>query len=256
MENMSVNKQVKIFLFFTVLNLMACSHLPLTTQAYVEQVHKTRQLNSYLPRDLLKTWQVGQWSLYKTQSMTRDGIFYLFDSSVDKGLLKIVVAAKEGNDFWLEFSRVAHNEEQQFAALITEQRSEQQVKYQIKALKLPQKQAITLLTDIPAMKEQAEDQYEQAQLWLNLLSYSVHEGVQRDVSVPAGQFSEINEVPITLSLLLGKMQGYVWLNSVVPIFPVVKLALNKQITRWVSTQKTTVLVDFGTSGQARYFAYD
>ena len=127
--------------------------------------------------------------------MTRDGIFYLFDSSVDKGFLKIVVAAKEGNDFWLEFSRVVHNEEQQFAALITEQRSEQQVKYQIKALKLPQKQAITLLTDIPAMKEQAEDQYEQAQLWLNLLSYSVHEGVQRDVSVPAGQFSEINEVP-------------------------------------------------------------
>ena len=66
MENMSVNKQVKIFLFFTVLNLMACSHLPLTTQAYVEQVHKTRQLNSYLPRNLLKTWQVGQWSLYKS----------------------------------------------------------------------------------------------------------------------------------------------------------------------------------------------
>jgi len=251
-----VSKQVKVFLIFAVLNLMGCSYLSLTTQAYVEQVHETSKLESHFKGEVLQSWKVGQWGLYKTQSITRDGIFHLFDSTVDKGFLKIVIAAKEGNDFWVEFSVVANNEEQQFSALITEQISEQQVKYSVRALKLPQKQSIVLLTDALAMQDQADEQYEQVQLWLHLLSYSVREGVQRNVSVPAGQLAEANEVPITLSLLLGQMQGYVWMHNAVPIFPVVKVELNKQTARWFNTQKTTVLVDFGDSGQARYFAYD
>jgi hypothetical protein len=80
--------------------------------------------------------------------------------------------------------------------------------------------------------------------------------VYRNVQLPAGQFLTIKEVPMTLSLRLGRMSGYLWYHNAVPIFPVAKIHLTTSTSEWFNTTESTELVDFGSAGQKSYFSYE
>ena len=235
--------------------LFACTQMSPATQKTLELAQNSIQQGSYENNEF-KIWQVGQWSLYKTSSIKRDGVFNLFNSSLNKGFIRILVAAASKGSFWLELEFVEKDKEQRIAALITEDFSAGYVKYKINELKINEGKEVKHLTGAELIEGKGEEQQEIIQSWLNLILHSVHDGYHRNVKLPAGEFLNVREVPITLSLKLGQMNGYVWYHNAVPIFPVAKFELTRRTAKWFDTVETAELVDFGSVGQKSYFSYE
>lgn len=201
-------------------------------------------------------WQVGQWSRYRTSEISRDGMFRLFDSSVSKGEVLLLVAAKEGDGYWLELIDTEQDDVQQIAALIIADTSKGYLDYEIRELKLGEDDQVKHFKEAELNDAQAEDVLESINLWLNMLTFSLHDGLYRNITLPAGQFLAIKEVPMTLSLRLGRMSGYLWYHNAVPIFPVTKIQLTTSTSEWFNTTESIELVDFGTAGKQSYFSYE
>ncbi|WP_428355830.1 hypothetical protein [Methyloprofundus sp.] len=201
-------------------------------------------------------WQAGQWSRYRTSSISRDGMFHLFDSSVSKGEILLLIAGREGNGYWLEMQEKEQDSVQNIAALIIADTSKGYLDYQIKALKLLEDGQEKYFSSVDLRGGKAEEQLEMVNIWLNLLVFSLHDGFYRNIQLPAGQFLAVKEVPMTVSLRLGRMSGYLWYHNTVPIFPVTKINLTTSTSEWFNTTESIELVDFGSVGQANYFSYE
>ena len=236
--------------------LYSCTQLSPETQKKLNIVHNSLKQDHYQNSTRQKLWHVGQWSLYKTSSITREGVFHLFDSSQNNGLIQILVAATEGDSFWLELRLVSNGKEQHIAALIAEELIGGDLKYKIRQLKVDDNKKVRQFTETEFPDGEGGEQLSEINLWLNFLIHSSHEGSLRNVTLPAGQFLHVREVPIAMSLKLGKMSGYVWYHSAVPIFPVAKFELTISATEWSNMTETAELVDFGSLGQKSYFSYE
>ena len=237
-----------VLLLFSFAGLVACSqHKP--------DIQYTVKQDSYENADF-KAWQVGQWSRYQTSAIRRDGIFHLFDSSDAKGEVQLLVAAVAGDGYWLELMDSEQDKLQHIAALITADTSHGYLDYKVGELKITQDEQVKHYTEAELMDGEAEEELEKVNIWLSLLVYSLPDGVYRNVKLPAGQFLAIKEVPMALSLRLGRMSGYLWYHNAVPIFPVAKVNLTTSTSRWFNTTESTELVDFGSVGQKSYFSYE
>ena len=236
--------------------LSACAHLSPGTQKKLEVTQSSVKQERYQQSARQEQWQVGQWSLYKTSLISREGIFRLFDSSHNKGFVQILVAAAEGDSFWLELRIVSNDKEQHIAALIAEELIAGDLKYKIKQLKVNDNQNTRSFTQAELLEGEAGEQQSKINIWLNFILHSAHEGPHRNVDLPAGEFLSVREVPITMSLWLGQMSGYIWYHNAVPIFPVAKFELTTSSTQWSSITETAELVDFGSLGQKSYFSYE
>lgn len=166
-------------------------------------IQYTVKQDSYENADF-KNWQVGQWSRYRTSAVNRDGIFHLFDSNDPKGEIQLLVAAAAGDGYWLEVS----DNEEHIAALIIADTSKGYLDYKVKEIKFTEGGKLKHYNEAELIDDQAEDELEKVNTWLSLLVYSLHDGVYRNVQLPAGQFLAIREVPMSLSLRLGRMSGY------------------------------------------------
>lgn len=246
-----------IIILLSTIGLFSCAQLSTDTQIKLKATQSSLKQADYQNSPRQKHWQVGQWSLYKTSSITRDGVFHLFNSKQDKGLIEILIAATEGDMFWIELMIVKENKEQHIAALISIARSATDLEhYTIKQLRIRDDKNTRHFTQVELAEDKSNKEMAEVNLWLNFLIHSAHEMANRNVKVSAGEFFHVKEVPITTSLWLGMMSGYIWYHHAVPIFPVVKYELTSSATRWKHTTETAELVDFGYSGKENYFSYE
>ena len=250
-----MKRNLLTIILMSLSGLYSCAQLSPATQKKLDTTQNTVKQESHQLSTRQELWQVGQWSIYKTSSITRDGVFHLFDSSQNKGFVQILVAATEGDSFWLELIHVTDGKEQHIAALIAEELTAGNLKYKIKQLKVDDNKKVRQLSEAELLDGDAEELSE-INLWLNFILHSAHEGPYRNVDLPAGEFLHVREVPITMSLRLGQMSGYVWYHNAVPIFPVAKFELTTSTTQWFTMTQTAELVDFGSLGQKSYFLYE
>ena len=251
-----MKQNLLIIILMSLSGLFSCAQLSPATKKQLDSVQSSLKQEYYQNSTSQELWQVGQWSLYKTSSITRDGAFHLFDSSLNKGFVQILVAAAEGGSFWLELRIVSNDKEQHIAALISEELIAGDLKYKIKQLKVGDNKNARNYSDGELLDGEGEEQLGEINVWLNFIIHSAHEGPHRNVDLPAGTFLHVREVPITMSLWLGQMSGYVWYHNAVPIFPVAKFELTTSTTQWSNMTETAELVDFGNLGQKSYFSYE
>lgn len=255
-RDLKMKRNLLIIILVSLSGLYSCAQLSPATQKKLDSVQSSQKQEHYQNSARQELWQVGQWSLYKTSSIARDGIFYLFDSSLNTGFVQILVAATEGDSFWLELRRVADGQEQHIAALIAEQLTDGDIKYKIKQLKFDDNKEVRQFSETELQEGAGEEQLAEINLWLNFILHSAYKGLYRNVELAAGQFFHVREVPITMSLRLGQMSGYVWYHNAVPVFPVVKFELKTSTTEWSTVTEAAELVDFGSLGQKSYFSYE
>ena len=251
-----MKRNLLIIILMSLSGLFSCAQLSPGTQKKLDSVQSSLKHDHYPNSARQGLWHVGQWSLYKTSTITREGVFHLFDSSLNKGFVQILVAAAEGDSFWLELRLVANDKEQYIAALIAEELTASDLSYKIKQLKIDDNKKVRQLSEAKLLDGEGEEQLSEINLWLNFILHSMHEGQLRNVMLPAGQFFHVREVPITMSLKLGQMSGYVWYHSEVPIFPVAKFKLTISTTEWSTMTETAELVDFGSLGKKSHFSYE
>ena len=243
-----MQRKILVLILFSFATLFACSqHKP--------DIQYTVKQDSYQNTDF-KTWQIGQWSRYQTSSISRDGMFRLFGSDISKGELQLLVAAVQDDGYWLEFKDKNQGKEQPIAALIVVDKSNGYLDYKIKELKLTEDEEQKHFYETELIEGEADEEQEMVKSWLNFIVYSLHKGVYRNVQLPAGQFLAVKEVPMTLSLRLGQMSGYLWYHNAVPIFPVAKFEFTTGTSQWFTTTESVELVDFGSVGQQNYFLYE
>lgn len=243
-----MHRKLLVLILLSFGGLFACSQMTPEVQYPVKQ-------DSYVNADFNK-WQVGQWSRYKTSSISRDGIFHLFDSQANDGEVLLLVAATQKDAFWLEIKDRVNDQNKYIAALIAADTDKGAVNYKILEIKYAEDEKIQHFNAAELATGQAGEQHDQVMLWLNFILYSFRDGVYRNVKLPAGQFLGIKEVPMALSLRLGQMNGYLWYHNAVPIVPVAKFGLRTSTSQWFKTTETTELVDFGSDGQSSYFSYE
>jgi len=250
-------KRIIFIMLMSSIGLFSCAQLSNDTHKKLNAAQSLQKQAHYQNNSGQKHWQVGHWSLYKTTTITRDGVFHLFDSKQSKGLVEILIAATEDDMFWLELMIVKDDEEQHIAALIsTARRAGDQAQYTVKQLKMHKNGNTQHFTQAELAEIQNNKQMSTVNLWLNFLRHSAHAIAHRNVKVAAGEFFHVKEVPITTALWLGMMSGYLWYHNAVPIFPIVKYDLTSSATRWKHTTETAELVDFGDSGKRNYFSYE
>lgn len=254
---MKINLLTIIIILMSTIGLISCAQLSTDTQKKLNAAQSSQKQTHYQNSPRQKHWQVGHWSLYKTSSITRDGVFHLFNSEKNKGLVEILIAATEGDMFWLELMMVKDGEELHTAALISAEHSARDLEnYTIQQLKVRDNESTRHFTQAELVEDENNKHMAAVTLWLNFLRHSSHEIARRNTTVSAGEFFQVKEVPIATSLWLGMMAGYIWYHNAVPIFPVVKYELTSSTTRWRNTTETAELVDFGNSGKKNYFSYE
>lgn len=253
---MLIGRNIFIMLILTI-GLFSCAQLSTDTQKKLDAAQSSQKQAQYQNNPVQKHWQVGHWSLYKVNTITRDGVFHLFDSKRSQGFVEILIAATEGDMFWLELVIVKDDEEQHIAALIsTEHRAGDETHYTIKQLKVHENENTKHFTQAELTKIKSNKHMAAVNSWLDFLRHSAHPIAHRNVKVAAGEFFHVKEVPITTALWLGMMSGYLWYHNAVSIFPIVKYELTSSATRWKHTTETAELVDFGDSGKRNYFSYE
>ena len=248
------NKYTAIILF-SISGLTACSQLTTSAKETFDLAQNSVKQDIYNDTSAIP-WTAGQWSLYKTGSITRDRIFYLFDSSQNKGFTRILLAAKSNNSFWLELAIVENNKEQHIAGLVSQVVPSAKERYKITALKFADGSTVKHLTETELSDGKGAESLERIDFWLNLILHSSHPGYHRNVTLPAGSFLNAKEVPISLPLQSRQMNGYVWYHNAIPIAPLVKFEINTTATKRINTIKTAELVDFGLAGQTSYFSFE
>lgn len=250
-------KRIIYLMLMSSIGLFSCAQLSTDTQHKLIAAQSLQKQAQYQHSPGQKHWQVGHWSLYKTTTVTRDGVFHLFDSKQRDGLIEILIAATEGDRFWLEMMIVKDDEEQHIAALIsTDRRAVDETPYAVKQLKIHKNGNTKHFTQAELTEIKNNKEMSAVNLWLNFLRHSAHAVARRNVKVAAGEFFQVEEVPITTALWLGMMSGYLWYHNAIPIFPIVKYDLTSSATRWKHTTETAELVDFGDSGKTNYFSYE
>jgi len=235
----------KLFICLAWLSLSACSH-PLSPQStsLLANSQQTHTKNVY-PATGFPYWQVGQWSLYKIQSRSHDNMFHLFDGKAKLSFIKIAIISIEERGACLQFITVIEGKEQNLLAYINESQQGNSFSYQLNKLIIQKDNTTDIsFTYDELLTGKAAQQYSLVKQWIDLLHYSVRSGYQRNVTLAAGHFKNVTEVPLTISLGLEQKQGYVWFHHAAPIFPVVKIKLTRSSTQWFNSVEIFELVSF------------
>jgi hypothetical protein len=248
------NKKKYTFLVLLIIGITSSCSNNVKLQSEIDAVNNLHPDKTYANQGET-IWAVGQWALYKTRSTSREEIFRLINTGPVNGFRRIAITGKSGTSFWLEQHIVEPGHEQHIAALVTGMNHQEEKQLKITKLKFSQANGeIVEIEEQELASSEAEDARAKMQYLLYLLSHSQNKGRSRNITVPAGTFYNVNELPISLSLWLGLVKGTVMYSQAVPILSVVNLQVINDTSGWFKDTSTWELADFGQTGKSSYFS--
>ena len=249
-----LSKKNHTLLALLIIGVVSSCSSKLNLQPQIDEVNSIHHEKSYANQGEI-TWSAGQWALYKTHTTSREEIFRLFDSAPVDGFRKISITKQSDSSFWLEQHIVHPDQEEHIAALVIGMNQQDAKHLKITRLKFTQPGGEVVEIDEQNLaSDNAKDTLEKMQYLLNLLEHSNRKGRSRNITVPAGTFNNANEVPISMSLLLGQVKGNVLYSHAIPILALAKLQTAHDTSGWLKDTITWELSDFGQSGASSYFS--